>query len=100
MQSTEKEVMDTLGKSIAEGRDLAGYLWQVPHDEAGRKRVVALLEQIERLSRDQGRREMPRICHELQRAARVSPSPQQMEILQDGFDRLHQLWLAARSGML
>lgn len=95
-----REHIDALGKSIAEGRDLATYLWQVPGDAASLERVIVLLQHIQDESRSQGRREMPRICEDLLRAAKASPSPQQMDILQDGFDRMHSLWGAARSGML
>jgi hypothetical protein len=46
-----------------------------------------------------GRREMARLVEELQTAIAASPSPQQAEILQDGFDRLTRLWQAAKSGL-
>jgi hypothetical protein len=32
-------------------------------------------------------------------AAQASPSPQQVAILQDGFERLTRLWAAAKSGL-
>ena len=37
---------------------------------------------------------------ELKIAAQASPSPQQVELLVDGFDRLTKLWQAAKSGLL
>jgi hypothetical protein len=43
---------------------------------------------------------MNRIVGELETALGASPSPQQVEILQDGFDRLVKLWQAAKSGLL
>lgn len=100
MDTPTHEHLDALGKSIREGRDLATYLWQVPGDAASLERVVQLLQSIQAESMKQGRREMPRICEDLLRAAKASASPQQMDILQDGFDRLNSLWGAARSGML
>ena len=35
-----------------------------------------------------------------QTAAQATPSPQQVEVLVDGFDRLTKLWQAAKSGLL
>jgi hypothetical protein len=43
---------------------------------------------------------MPRLCEELLVAARAKPTPQQVDMLQDGFDRLYKLWAAAKSGLL
>ena len=42
---------------------------------------------------------MGRVAAELESALAVSPSPQQVEVLQDGFDRLLRLWAAAKSGL-
>ena len=39
------------------------------------------------------------IATELETAVAVSPSPQQVEMLQDGFERLTRLWSAAKSGL-
>jgi hypothetical protein len=43
---------------------------------------------------------MPRLCGELVTAAKATPSPQQVDLLVNGFDRLYQLWQAAKSGLL
>lgn len=91
--------LDALGQAIVAGRDAATYLWQVPHDDATRHRIVGLLERIREESVKQGRREMPAVCEELLVAARAQPSPQQVDILDAGFDRLYRLWSAARSGL-
>jgi hypothetical protein len=93
-------LLDVLGKLCAEGKQLADYLWQVPADQAARERILVLLDQIAAESAKQGRREMPRICEELKTAARASPSPQQVDLLVSGFDRLVNLWQAAKSGLL
>ena len=92
--------MDALGKLCTEGKQLADYLWQVPKDEAARQKIIALLDQIAAEGTKQGRREMPRICEELRTAAKASPSPQQVDVLVTGFDRLVSLWQAAKSGLL
>jgi hypothetical protein len=43
---------------------------------------------------------MPKICQEMLTAARAEPSPQSVDILQNGFERLYRLWSAAKSGLL
>ncbi len=93
-------VLDDLGKAIVEGRDGAQYLWQVPDDADTRRRLVEILQAIKARSTKQGRHEMPRLCDELLTALRASPSPQQVDLLQVGFDRLYKLWRAAKSGMM
>src|SRR2546422_11591986 len=75
----------------------ADYLWQVPKDEPARQQILALLDQIGAESAKQGRHEMPKICEELKTAARATPSPQQVDVLVSGFDRLGNLWQAAQS---
>lgn len=85
---------------VKDGKDSASYLWQVPDDAATRARLAELLRGIRDQSAKQGRREMPRLCDELLTALRASPSPQQVDMLQDGFDRLTKLWEAAKTGMV
>jgi len=92
--------MDALGKLCVEGKQLAEYLWQVPNDAEARRQIVALLDKIAVEAAKQGRKEMPRICEELAPAANATPSPQQVDLLVNGFDRLYQLWQAAKSGLL
>lgn len=93
-------LMDRLGELCVSGRDAAAYLWQVPHDEAMRAEIGKKLLEIRAECERTGRREMLRIVGELETALSASPSPQQVEILQDGFDRLTKLWQAAKSGLL
>jgi hypothetical protein len=93
-------LMDALGKLCVEGKQLAEYLWQVPNDAEARRQIVALLDKIAVEAAKQGRKEMPRICEELAPAANATPSPQQVDLLVNGFDRLYQLWQAAKSGLL
>lgn len=92
--------MDALGKLCADGKAAAEYLWQVPKDEGVRQKILAILDQIGVESAKQGRREMPRLVEELKVAAQATPSPQQVDLLVDGFDRLTKLWQAAKSGLL
>jgi hypothetical protein len=92
--------MDALGKLCADGKASAEYLWQVPDDTQVRLKVVGILEQIAVEAQKQGRKEMGRIVDELATAAKASPSPQQVDLLVDGFDRLTKLWQAAKSGLM
>lgn len=91
---------DALGQLCAEGKGAAEYLWQVPDDTSVRAKVVGILERIAVEAQSQGRKEMGRIVEELLPAAKASPSPQQVDLLVDGFDRLSKLWQAAKSGLL
>ena len=90
---------DRLGELCTSGKESAEYLWQVPDDAEVRKKIADTLEMIRSEVAKSGRREMARLVEELQTAIAASPSPQQAEILQDGFDRLTRLWQAAKSGL-
>src|SRR5256885_15253305 len=92
-------LLDTLGKLCTEGKQAADYLWQVPKDEAMRQKILELLDQIAVEGAKQGRKEVPRICEELKMAAKASASPQQVDILVNGFDRLMHLWQAGQRGV-
>jgi hypothetical protein len=72
----------------------------VPTDDSVRQKILAILEQIGTESAKQGRKEMPRLAEELKVAAHASASPQQVDLLVDGFDRLMKLWQAAKSGLM
>jgi hypothetical protein len=91
--------MDHLGEMCQAGRDNASYLWQVPNDEGVRRKIADLLVQIKAEAAKGGRQEMGRIAGELETALAASASPQQVELLQDGFERLTRLWAAAKSGL-
>ena len=93
-------LVDRLGELCISGKDSAAYLWQVPTDEGVRTEISRKLAEIRRACTEQNRREMGRIVDELDTALAATPSPQQVEILQDGFDRLVKLWQAAKSGLL
>jgi len=97
---SRQPLMDSLGQLCADGKQSAEYLWQVPKDAAMRQKILEILNQIGTESAKQGRREMPKLVEELKIAAQATPSPQQVELLVDGFDRLTKLWQAAKSGLL
>jgi hypothetical protein len=97
---SRQPLMDPLGQMCADGKQTAEYLWQVPKDVAARQQILDLLTRIGIESAKQGRKEMPRIVEELKIAAQATPSPQQVDVLVDGFDRLTKLWQAAKSGLL
>jgi len=88
-----------LGDLCAAGRENAIYLWQVPDDAEVRGKIATILAEIKEEAAKGGRREMGRLAEEMETALAASPSPQQVEILQDGFDRLMRLWGAAKSGL-
>ena len=92
-------LMDRLGTLCAAGKEGAEYLWQVPGDAEVRKTIADTLGLIHVEVAKSGRREMLRLVEDLQTAIAASPSPQQAEILQDGFDRLIRLWQSAKSGL-
>ena len=94
-----RPLMDHLGELCRDGKELAEYLWQVPHDDETRRKIIGMLVEIKAEASKQNRREMGRIAAEMEAAAEASPSPQQVEILQDGFERLTRLWAAAKSGL-
>jgi hypothetical protein len=97
---TRQPLLDALGQLCTEGKQSADYLWQVPDDASVRERILTILDQIAVESRKQGRREMPKVAEELKVIASKTPSPQQVDMLVNGFDRLVQLWQAAKSGLL
>jgi hypothetical protein len=91
--------MDRLGELCVAGRDSATYLWQVPNDEEVRRKIAGILAEIKVEAAKGGRQEMGRLATELETALAVSASPQQVELLQDGFERMNRLWAAAKSGL-
>src|SRR3989441_12183020 len=93
-------LLDALGKMITEGKQSADYLWQVPDDQTERAKIATLLEKISVESAKQGRKVMSKIFEEQKTELKASPSPQQVDLLVNGFDRLLQLWEAAKSGLL
>src|SRR4051812_12138650 len=92
-------LMDRLGELCKAGRESATYLWQVPDDESVRRKIAAIVAEIKVEAAKGGRQEMGRVAAELETALAASASPQQVELLQDGFDRLSRLWAAAKSGL-
>ncbi len=92
--------MDRLGQLIQRGRDATQVLWQAPDDAEGRAQVAALLLEIRAAGESQGKQEIPAICDRLGPAVNAAPTPHSVEILQDGFERLHRFWLATRSGLV
>ena len=97
---TSFPLLDRLGELCTSGRDSAAYLWQVPHDAGMRDQIGKKLVEIREECLRQNRREMIRIVDEIETALEATVSPQQVEILQDGFDRLAKLWQCAKSGLM
>ena len=89
----------TVDELCTAGRDSATYLWQVPNDEGVRRKIAGILAEIKVEAAKGGRQEMGRLAVELETALLASASPQQVELLQDGFERMNRLWAAAKSGL-
>src|SRR2546425_10422455 len=85
---SQPPLMDGLGKLCTEGKQLADYLWQGPKDEPARHKILAILDQIGVEAAKQGGRGMPRLCEELQTAAKATPRPPPGGVLGTGVDRL------------
>jgi hypothetical protein len=90
---------DRLGELCESGSESTVYLWQVPDDQTVRRKIAGILTEIKAEAAKGGRKEMGRLVEELETALAASATPQQVEILQDGFDRLTRLWAAAKSGL-
>ncbi len=99
--ANDQRTPDTeLGEKIKLGQETAEYLWHVPDDAETRGKLKVLIEEIRELSAKRGRTEMPRLCDELLEALQSEPTQQQVDLMHDGFGRLHKLWGAAKTGML
>lgn len=91
--------IDRMGRLLAQGADVAAYLFQVPDDHGERLKVAAILDEIRREAAPTNARELPKIAAALRRVLAEPPSSDQAARLQDGFDRMRRLWAAARSGI-
>jgi hypothetical protein len=89
-----------LGTLCVEGKQLAEYLWQVPDDGAARQQIFVILDQIAAEGAKQGRKEMPRLCAELRHGGQSNTQSAAGRSSGERFDRLYQLWQAAKSGLL
>jgi len=88
---SQPPLMDGLGKLCTEGKQLADYLWQVPKDEPARHKIVAILDQIAAEAGKQGRKRNAAHLRGAQDRRQGDPSPQQVDVLVTGFDRLVHL---------
>ena len=100
MANDQQSLDADLGKKIKLGQETAEYLWHVPDDAETREKLKVLIEEIKELSAKKGRTEMPRLCDELLEALQSEPTQQQVDLMHDGFSRLHKLWGAAKTGLL
>ena len=88
--------MDALGTLIEQGRAATEDLWQAPDDPAVRARAGGAFAALVALVHDLGTAEMQAICDRFCPKANAAPTPQAIEFMQDGLERLHTLWLGAR----
>jgi len=91
-RAAEAPKSNPVGRAILEGRRLVTYLWQSPHDAATRAQLRQVLAVIRYDYTEHAGRKIQGICQEMLVALRATPSPQQVDLLENGFDRLYRIW--------
>lgn len=91
-RAAEVPKSNPVGRAILEGRRLVTYLWQSPHDAATRAQLRQVLAVIRYDYTEHAGRKIQGICQEMLVALRATPSPQQVDLLENGFDRLYRIW--------
>jgi hypothetical protein len=88
----DEPLQSATSRAILEGRALVTVLWQNPLDASTRARVKQILSAIKH---DYAEQPSPRVrltCQEMLVALRATPSPQQIDLLENGFNTLYRLW--------
>ena len=80
-----------VGRAILEGRRLVTYMWQSPHDEAIRAQLRQVLAVIRYDATQPSGSRIQSISQEMLVALRATPSPQQVDLLENGFDRMYRI---------
>lgn len=88
--------MDGLGTLIEQGRAATEDLWQAPDDPSVRARAGGAFAALVAVVQASGTDEMRVICERFCPKANAAPTPQAIEFMQDGLERLHALWRAAQ----
>ena len=88
--------MDALGELIQQGREVTDRLWEAPEDREIRARAAALFATLQRTVHTSGTPAMAELCELFCPSANAAPTPQAIEIMQDGLQQLHELWLVSR----
>ena len=91
-KATEAPNSNPVGGAILEGRRLVTYLWQSPHDAATRAQLQQVLAVIRYDYTEHAGGKIQDICQEMLLALRATPSPQQVDLLENGFDRIYRIW--------
>ena len=86
----------SLGSLIQQGRVATERLWAHPDDSAGRRHVEELIAQVRIEATALGQSAMLPVCDEVGPVANSAPTPQAVEILIGGFEKLARLWRASQ----
>jgi len=88
--------MEALGELIRQGREVTDRLWEAPEDREIRAQAKALFAALQQTVHRSGTPAMAELCELFCPSANAAPTPQAIEIMQDGLQQLHALWLASR----
>ena len=85
-----------LDELIRQGREVTDRLWEAPEDREIRAQARELFATLQQTVHTAGDPAMIELCELFCPSANAAPTPQAIEIMQDGLQQLHQLWLAGR----
>ena len=88
--------MEALGELIRQGREVTDRLWEAPDDVQIRTQARELFATLQDNVRTFGTPAMVELCGLFCPSANAAPTPQAIEIMQDGLQQLHDLWQADR----
>lgn len=88
--------MEALGELIQQGREVTDRLWEAPDDPQIRMRARELFATLQETVHTFGTPPMAELCELFCPSANAAPTPQAIEIMQDGLQQLYELWLAGR----
>ena len=88
--------MEALGELIRQGREVTDRLWEAPEDREIRARAAEFFATLQHTVHTSGTPAMAELCAHFCPSSNAAPTPQAIEIMQDGLQQLHDLWLAGR----
>jgi len=97
LERRQAPTMVSLGSLIHAGRLATEALWAHPDDSVGRGQVEELVARVRMEANYLGLSEMLVVCDEIGPIANAAPTPQAVEILINGFERLARHWRAAQT---
>jgi hypothetical protein len=91
--------MEALGELIARGRTLTDRLWEAPEDQEIRAQAKDLFATLQQTVVAAGTPAMAELCELFCPSANAAPTPQAIEIMQEGLEQLRVLWVASRTSL-